>query len=78
MQSKAPVFKETQLFNWESEPTDDRPSDFPASSSSAYAPISKTRQARPSTLLTGILGWCIALVVLGSSVMWALMHLLKA
>jgi len=72
------AFRETSLFDWDSEPCEERPSGFAAPTLSAFAPLPARRRKRPASWLSvtsvaafGALGFGVALLLV-------LMHLLHA
>ena len=72
------AFKETSLFDWESEPAEERPSEFAASTLSPYAPLPPRRRKPPSRLLSVAFVASIAALGLGGALLVGLVHLLRA
>ena len=76
MTSKQPTFKQTTIFDWDSEPAEERPSAFEHSTySSAYAPLPRTQRRK------AINAFAIFMVVgslgLGAAVMYGFASLIR-
>lgn len=87
MSRAAKPFKETQIFSWEHEPKDERPSEFVPStgysSLSGYytmpdSGLAPSRRARRRGIgLNGVLVAAIAAIGLGTAGLIGLLHLLR-
>jgi len=76
--SKDFAFKETSLFSWESEPAEERPSEFAASTLSAFAPLARPRRKPPSRLISVALVAGLGALAFGGVLLFGLVHLLRA
>ncbi|MEO8153243.1 MAG: hypothetical protein ABI605_09265 [Rhizobacter sp.] len=82
------AFKTTQIFDWESEPTDERPTDF--SGSTGFSALSgyyvapeahiarQRRQQRHRIGLAKLVIVSLTIMVIASAAMVQMVHLLKA
>jgi hypothetical protein len=73
MSKNATPLKSTQVFGWEAEPTDERPSEFiPStgfSSLSGYYAMPPSKNFRPRTSVKSALStWLLVAVVLGTAI----------
>jgi hypothetical protein len=73
MSKNATPLKSTQVFGWEAEPTDERPSEFiPStgfSSLSGYYAMPPSKNFRPRTSVKSALStWLLVVIVLGTAI----------
>lgn len=81
MDSKHVRFKESQLYTWESEPVDERPSEFMSSAGYAthsgyQSAINPVRRARRRGSRSGLVGMLALLLVIIAGGGWAIAGLL--
>lgn len=82
MRRSAPAFKDTQVFDWDAEPKDERPSEFVPttgySSLSGYHTLTEAGpyRRRPSRGMP-VLAVAVIVVGLGAAALFGFLHLLK-
>lgn len=79
MKSKPMAFKETTIYDWDSEPAEERPSEFAQSAMSGFAPL-RTHRRPPrvnKAFRTVLLAGATALS-LGGIGLYGMIHLLRA
>lgn len=69
------AFKETSFFGWESEPAEESPSQFAAST---FATLTTPRRQPPARRFNVVLVASVAVLGLGSVLLFGLVHLLRA
>ena len=77
MKSKPRTFKETTIFDWDSEPAEERPSEFAHSALSGYAPL-RPRQPKVTKAIGKVFFACVATLSLGGAALFGMIHLLRA
>ena len=77
MKSKPLAFKETTVFDWDSEPAEERPSEFAHSALSGFAPL-RPRPRRVTKAFGTVLLAGAAALSLGGVALFGMIHLLRA
>ena len=77
MNTRRPLFKQSQVFTWEAEPADERPSEFASSAFMSAAPRRRTTRSEKSS--AAVLLIYVAATLCGSSVLlYGVVSLLKS
>jgi len=75
MSTRRPAFKETQVFTWESEPADERPSEFANSAFMSAAPHRPARRSKPGA--APVLLWIVATLCASSLLLFGVAAFLQ-